>query len=336
MSSKTRTRKNRTTKTGSTPALRPVGDQTATATARTEAEDKLWEALRAHPNSTAPVLAGAANIGRSTAGKILTKWAKDGSVTRTPGIAQGGGRAADLWAITHTTASANDTTPNGTTPSDTAPEDAIREETSASNPDDPAATPIYATVPADSPSPGTETTAEPTDSGSAETANTESRNTEPPSAEPETADPVPDASDSAMTKPVIEPDVAEIALPAADSAAAEHAETDRAATGGTATGGDTASDGTVNGGTAANGDTVGKQPRLAPGALEGKVEDFLREHPDDEFGPAAIAKKLDRSSGAVSNALDRLVGKGTAVQTKASPKRYALAKGERTAAAATS
>lgn len=49
MSSKTRTRKNRTTKTGSTPALRPVRDQTATA--RTEAEDKLWEALRAHPNN---------------------------------------------------------------------------------------------------------------------------------------------------------------------------------------------------------------------------------------------------------------------------------------------
>jgi predicted transcriptional regulator len=332
MSSKTRTRKNRTTKTGSTPALRPVRDQTTTATARTEAEDKLWEALRAHPNNTAPFLAGAANIGRSTAGKILAKWTKDGSVTRTPGIAQGGGRAADLWAITatHTTAPANDTTPNDTTSNDTAPEDAIREETSASNPD-PAATPIYSAVPADSPSPDTEPT-EPAGSGPAETANTESRNTEPPSADPGAAtDPAPDTSDTATTTPVIEPDVAETAPPAADSAATEHAETDRAATGGTATGGDTANDGT-----AANGDTVGKQPRLAPGALEGKVEDFLREHPDDEFGPAAIAKKLARSSGAVSNALDRLVAKGTAVQTKASPKRYALAKGERTAAAATS
>jgi hypothetical protein len=145
MSSKTRPRKNRTTKTGSTPTLRPVRDQTTTATTRTEAEDKLWEALRAHPNNTAPFLAGAANIGRSTAGKILPKWEKEGSVTRTPGIAQGGGRAADLWAITAT--HADDTPPNGT-----APGDAIREETSASSPD-PAATPIYSAVPADSPSP---------------------------------------------------------------------------------------------------------------------------------------------------------------------------------------
>lgn len=319
---KTRTRTNRTTGTGTTRPLRSVPDQT-TARTRTDAEDKLWEALRVHPNNTAAFLAGAASIGRSTTGKILAKWAEEGSVTHTPGIAQGGGRAADLWAITatHTATPANDITPN-----DTAPEDAIREETSASNPD-PAATPIYSAVPADSPSPGTE----PADSGPAETTNTESRNTEAPSAEPgAAADPAPDTSDSATTKPVIKPDVAEIAPPAADSAATEHTETDRAATGSTATG-DTANDGT-----AANGDTVGKQPRLAPGALEGKVEDFLRAHPDDEFGPAAIAKKLARSSGAVSNALDRLVAKGTAVQTKASPKRYALAKDERTAAAATS
>jgi predicted transcriptional regulator len=325
MSNKTRTRKNRTTKTGSTPALRPVRDQTTTATARTEAEDKLWQALRAHPNNTAPFLAGAANIGRSTAGKILPKWEKEGSVTRTPGNAQGGGRAADLWAITATPA-------DGTPPNDTAPGDAIREETSASNPDPAAmpiaATPIYSAVPADSPSPDTE----PADSGPAETTNTESSNTEPPSAVPgAAADPAPDTSDSATTTPVIRPDVAETTPPAADSAATDHAETDRATTGGTATGVDTANDGT-----AANGDTVGKQPRLAPGALEGQVEDYLRAHPDDEFGPAAIAKKLARSSGAVSNALDRLVAKGTAVQTKASPKRYALAKGERTAAAATS
>jgi hypothetical protein len=203
MSSKTRTRKNRMTKPGSTPALRPVRDQTATATARTEAEDKLWEALRAHPNSTAPVLAGAANIGQSTAGKILAKWAKEGRVVRTPGIAQGGGRAADLWAITatHTAAPSNDATPN-----DTAPEDEIREENRASNPS-PAATPIYSAGPADSPSPGTE----PADSGPAETPNTESRNTEPSSGEPAAAaDSAPDTSDSAMTKPVIEPDVAGI------------------------------------------------------------------------------------------------------------------------------
>jgi hypothetical protein len=32
--------------------------------------------------------------------------------------------------------------------------------------------------------------------------------------------------------------------------------------------------------------------RLAPGALRGMVEDYLRDHPGEEFGPTAIAKAL--------------------------------------------
>src|SRR5688500_15979570 len=101
MSSKSRTRNTRTTvsATGSARTLRSVPDQTA-ATVRTDAEDKLWEALHANPNSATVELSGAAKIGKSTAQKILAKWADDGSVTRTAGIAAGGRRAADRWAIT--------------------------------------------------------------------------------------------------------------------------------------------------------------------------------------------------------------------------------------------
>jgi hypothetical protein len=45
--------------------------------------------------------------------------------------------------------------------------------------------------------------------------------------------------------------------------------------------------------------------RMAPGALREMVEDHLRDHAGEEFGPAAIAKALDgKPSGAVSNALD--------------------------------
>jgi len=66
--------------------------------------------------------------------------------------------------------------------------------------------------------------------------------------------------------------------------------------------------------------------RLAPGALRGMVEDYLRDHPGDEFGPVAIAKALGgKSSGAVSNALDKLVTDGTAVRTQEKPRRFALA-----------
>jgi hypothetical protein len=100
VSSKTRTRKPRTTgTTGSTRTPRSGPDQgtRTVAMVRTDTEDKLWQALHANPNSTAADLASAAQIGKSTAGKILAKWEKDGSVTRTPGIAEGGRRAADLW-----------------------------------------------------------------------------------------------------------------------------------------------------------------------------------------------------------------------------------------------
>lgn len=91
-----------TQRTGTSGRLRTVSEETATSTAdgRTAAEDKLWAALYAHPDATAAELAMAAGIGKSTAGKFLATWAKDGSVTRTPGTAKGGRRAADHWKIT--------------------------------------------------------------------------------------------------------------------------------------------------------------------------------------------------------------------------------------------
>ena len=53
----------------------PVPEQTVAAKVRTDTEDKLWEALHAAPNSTAADLSAAAKIGKSTAQKILVKWA---------------------------------------------------------------------------------------------------------------------------------------------------------------------------------------------------------------------------------------------------------------------
>lgn len=71
--------------------------------------------------------------------------------------------------------------------------------------------------------------------------------------------------------------------------------------------------------------TAGRGPRLAPGALHGLVEDYLRDHPDGEFGPTKIGHELGRSTGAVGNALERLVTAGYAVRTNDRPKRYTLA-----------
>jgi hypothetical protein len=101
-----------------------------------------------------------------------------------------------------------------------------------------------------------------------------------------------------------------------------------------APGSDTTPDGVNRDNANKDGGTV-KVARLAPFALRGMVEDHLRNHPGEEFGPVAIAKALGgKSSGAVSNALDKLVAAGTAVKTKERPRRFALAPTEQAAASA--
>lgn len=132
-------------------------------------------------------------------GKILAKWQKDGSVTRTPGIAEGGRRAADLWTLTDT-ATDVDTAPTEHTPAgDTSVDDAVSADTERA----------AATVPES-------TDAETADGGPTELTDT-------------AADHVPDAIDAGATDPAkAEPVVAESTMPAAHSAAAD---------GGTATGG---------------------------------------------------------------------------------------------------
>ncbi|WP_216211120.1 hypothetical protein [Amycolatopsis aidingensis] len=62
--------------------------------------------------------------------------------------------------------------------------------------------------------------------------------------------------------------------------------------------------------------------RLAKGALRGMVEDYLAEHPDDSFGPTKIGKDLNKSGGAVNNALEKLVAEGYAIKTCEAPKRF--------------
>ncbi|WP_263249588.1 helix-turn-helix domain-containing protein [Saccharopolyspora rosea] len=71
-----------------------------------------------------------------------------------------------------------------------------------------------------------------------------------------------------------------------------------------------------------------KPERLKPGGLYRLVKDYLREHPGEEFGPSQIGKALNRSSGAVNNALEKMVTQGAAVKTQDAPKRFALASGE--------
>ncbi|PXY18285.1 MarR family transcriptional regulator [Prauserella flavalba] len=301
MSSKTRSRKTRTTATGTARTLRSVPDQPTTATVRTDTEDKLWAALHANPNSTAAELSAAAKIGKSTAQKILVKWAGDGSVTRTPGIADGGRRAADVWAISEIDTAADDTATATATDGATADERTVDTAPADTTPDE------QTTAPTDSDPADNTTEVTPVGETLAESADTE------PAAAPapEDAQDATDATDDAAPE-----------TPApANTEAAKPAD------------GATPDDATQM--ASEDGGTDGKTERLAPGALRGMVEDHLRDHPGEQFSPTAIAKALGgKSSGAVSNALDKLVADGVAVKTQDKPRRFALAPAEQEAAAA--
>lgn len=280
MSSTTNIRPSRTTETAG--RLRAVPDQTVTTKVRSDAEDKLWTALHANPNSTATDLSQSAKIGKSTAQKFLAQWASNGSVTRTAGIAEGGRRAADLWAITDVDI-AQAALPSVDTPpaQDTDTSDRIQAVVIA--PDAPDTTDVAVVV-----------------SGPAEPTDTELPNA--------TAEAAQDSLDVDATGVVKAEHVA--AADSGPTTESVEADGDQARMGGA--------------------DATGvKAARLVPGALRGMVEDFLRDHPGEEFGPVTIAKALGgKSSGAVSNALDKLVDARTVVKTSDKPRRFALATAE--------
>jgi IclR helix-turn-helix domain len=62
--------------------------------------------------------------------------------------------------------------------------------------------------------------------------------------------------------------------------------------------------------------------RLRAGQLRQLVLGCLAERPGQALSPTAIAKTLDRSAGAVANALQILAGQGAVTQTQPKPRRY--------------
>jgi hypothetical protein len=62
-----------------------------------------------------------------------------------------------------------------------------------------------------------------------------------------------------------------------------------------------------------------------PGGLRDLVEEHLRTFPGTSFTPHQIGKVLTRSSGAVANALDKLVSLGVAELATDKPRSYRLA-----------
>ena len=76
-------------------------------------------------------------------------------------------------------------------------------------------------------------------------------------------------------------------------------------------------------GPAAPGHNGDGQRTLAKNELRNLVRDFLAAHPGHEFTPTVIGRELGRSSGAVGNALAKLVISGEALLTKEAPATFA-------------
>jgi DNA-binding MarR family transcriptional regulator len=69
-------------------------------TEKPASEQAILKALAASPDATAAEVAAAANVGRSTAGKVLARLASAGEVRRTEGGRDGARRLPDRFALT--------------------------------------------------------------------------------------------------------------------------------------------------------------------------------------------------------------------------------------------
>ena len=62
--------------------------------------------------------------------------------------------------------------------------------------------------------------------------------------------------------------------------------------------------------------------RLGAGKLREMVLAHVRDHADQDFTPSALGKVLQRSSGAIANACEKLAGEQLITQTNDKPRRY--------------
>ncbi|MCL7377035.1 helix-turn-helix domain-containing protein [Streptomyces sp. 35G-GA-8] len=68
--------------------------------------------------------------------------------------------------------------------------------------------------------------------------------------------------------------------------------------------------------------TTGEKKRLVPGALRQLVTDHLAAHPGEAFTATKISRVIEKSSGAIANALVTLVKQGIAEQVSDQPRTY--------------
>ncbi|MCF6476827.1 hypothetical protein FAF44_52190 [Nonomuraea sp. MG754425] len=322
----------------------------------------VWAALNAEPGGSATVIGAAAGLSRMVAGKILKQFEAEGRARREPGTNDGQtrGRAADRWypitaATTEPTGTADVSSPAPAPESpDVAPPAAI------TAPD--AGTPHAEAIPASDEEvlPAAIVSADP---APAQEPTGEANAAEEPGGQPEDLSVDDTAGQGAEDQLGGAPDAdtdADASEPVADDPAWVRARADltelielfggvisakdqggavmalgclemamtkvtsahrnaRAVLTGTSTASapPASRPGTASGAGAGDG--------VRSGALRDMVHAHLLEFPDKDFTPYEIGRVLDRSSGAVANALDRLVSLGDAVLCCERPRRFALA-----------
>ncbi|WP_345605044.1 hypothetical protein [Pseudonocardia adelaidensis] len=269
----------------------------------------MWAALRRHPGATAAELAAEAPGSRSAVGKLLAAWAADGSATSTAGPKPRDARRWTAAPITH------DTAPTGPSTGPQAELEDSNSAPSAAHPD---------TVDTAANADGGEDHAPATARDGIDHA------ADPVDAPAETDDPVhtshtPSAATSRWNARGPEVDAAVPDRPGAGGvdgldAGIAGADVETPGTSGAVLAAEPARGRELSRARAAGRNRSGSI-RLPKGGLRGQVEDYLADTPG-EHSPIQIGKVLGRSSGAIANALESLVGSGGAVRTWERPRRY--------------
>ncbi|MEU6718661.1 hypothetical protein ABZ897_44965 [Nonomuraea sp. NPDC046802] len=314
----------------------------------------VWAVLESLPGGSATGIGAAAGLSRVAAAKILNQMEADGLVRREPGVNDGTtrGRAADRWYPITTdpaeptdTADASTPAPESPEASDAAPAATPAPDTDTPNadavpaPDEEALQPAIGSAdpaPADEPTDdeeeliGDEATGQGCDGTDGELGSVPDADASGPVRESVADDPAWARARAELTElanliggviTAKDGGNAVMALGCLEMAMAKVASAHRNARAvltGTAAPARPAAVARPGAGGGASGS-------VRTGGLRDMVHAHLIEFPDKEFTPYEIGRVLDRSSGAVANALDRLVSLGDAVLATERPRRFALA-----------
>ncbi|MBO2466017.1 MarR family transcriptional regulator [Actinomadura violacea] len=308
-----------------------TADTATTATADGTADGRpagaagaVWDALNAAPDGvTVSALAEASGTSRATVTKALTALEEAGRAVRAPGAGTGRGRTPDVWAPVAVTAPTADTGADDVTPA--APTD----DTATDAPTAPdAATGTDTGTRAGVISPDTLATAmqvlaEEADRRAAAAESLRKAQEEEAERRARVDAELRKAEQRETARVILTDLLSTVATTLAAIAADDDEQVTRGMEDIARYAGSvrrtTRTTGRTGTGTRTPRATV---DRGAPTPLRPLVARHLNAFPELEFTPGEVAKVLDRSSGAVANALDTLVARGEAVLTCERPRRF--------------